>query len=304
MKLKNWFLICLMLLGIYSGLRGQGGIRINSSVKDTVPPNVIKEEASNKSLKGFRIINLDRLYAYKKSTNEAYDGKDSALVGGRKPEEKEVYKAYITFKNGERVRLELFYLNGQKAIEENFENSRLEGPRIEYFKNGNMEHISIYHLGTPNQNADVSFFSNGVIKKYTKYYPELKWSLHIRNFDSKNLVQRTEWACDTSNNTLIKDYYENGNLLDEYQVNDGLHTYKDYFSNGQLKIVGDFIMAPWYRTGGYKEFYENGMLRGNFGYKNATNINECNIKNGDWIEYDPNGKILSFEVWKDGVKIK
>jgi len=39
-------------------------------------------------------------------------------------------------------------------------------------------------------------------------------------------------------------------------------------------------------------------------YKNAKDYTECTIKDGEWIDYDEHGKIIQYEVWKNGVKIK
>jgi len=60
---------------------------------------------------------------------------------------------------------------------------------------------------------------------------------------------------------VIKTYYDNGQLEEEYFENDGKieGEYKKYFENGQLRIICNFVNGK--KEGEFKSYHENGRVK-------------------------------------------
>lgn len=74
-------------------------------------------------------------------------------------------------------------------------------------------------------------------------------------------------------NGIIESFYENGNLMDEAE-----------FQNGHIGGV-------------QREYFENGQVRHEY-YKYYAK------PQGDWKEWDENGKLLHHSIWEKGNLIK
>ena len=215
------------------------------------------------------------------------------------------------YKWGKLYKSESLFLNGQMRSLAHFNNGVKDGLYLRYFQNGKVEIIETYHPGFHEDDDYMRFSENGQILNYTIFYPETKSYKCIENFLGTSIISRVDscssiWDKMGSRACLTKFYYENGGVRSEFYINDGniVHPCKEYYPNGQVKDEGHCIMSPWFLTGKFKGYYEDGKLRSIYNYKNAKDYTECTIKDGEWIDYDKNGKIITYEVWKNGVKIK
>ena len=211
---------------------------------------------------------------------------------------------------GKLYKVESFFLNGRMRSLAHFNNGVLEGLSIEYYENGNIRSIELSHRGFSENNTSLNFSENGQVLNYVIYYPEAKSYKFVENFPGTLNISKEDSCSSIWNEMgracLDRFYFENGNISAEFHTNDGntIHPYKEYYPNGQVKVDGHCIVAPWYLTGKFKGYYEDGKLRSIYNYKNAKDYTECTIKDGEWIDYDENGKVIQYELWKNGVKIK
>ncbi len=95
-----------------------------------------------------------------------------------------------------------------------------------------------------------------------------------------------------------KDYFSNGvlkligNKLDDRQIGE----WKRYYETGQLFYIGNFSYPDGKEIGERKQYHENGQLKviGNF---------LDGKKTGKWKHYHKNGQLYQSFLWKDGVLI-
>ena len=87
---------------------------------------------------------------------------------------------------------------------------------------------------------------------------------------------------------ILKYYDENDILLRKAVscTDCGVGSFKEYYSNGQVKLSGRFKENP---TGNWDDIEELGF---------------CSVPDGEWIYYNEHGKELYSEYWEDGYFIK
>lgn len=98
-------------------------------------------------------------------------------------------------------------------------------------------------------------------------------------------------------------YNENGTIKSQYYFSKGKQVYKEYRSNGNVKIIADFIAENRLFCGKYKEYDENQKIVRKGSYSVET-LYYRNIKTGIW-KYYKNGVLIKKEKYsKDGKLIK
>jgi len=93
-----------------------------------------------------------------------------------------------------------------------------------------------------------------------------------------------------SQDDIMKEYYENGNLKSEFCVD----FWKKYYKNGNLKesiVFGEDFKLH----GSYSSYYETGNLHVECEYKR-------DLKDGPWYSYDQTGNLLVEGVYKMGLQ--
>ena len=86
-------------------------------------------------------------------------------------------------------------------------------------------------------------------------------------------------------------------------INEGL--YREYYSNGNLKIEGDYNSGL--QNGPWVYYHENGKIKakGNFINGDGSDLGDTGIprnnRNGEWYFYQDNGIISSVTNWKNGM---
>lgn len=83
---------------------------------------------------------------------------------------------------------------------------------------------------------------------------------------------------------ILKSYNENNILVREAVscMDCGVGFFKDYYPNGQIKLIGQYKENP---TGNWDYLWERGY---------------CSVPDGRWLYYNENGTIHYSEYWKDG----
>lgn len=149
-----------------------------------------------------------------------------------------------------------------------------------YFENG-----KIMSSSRKKENDKVGdwleFFSNGDTLKLEKYDSE---GVLLRKKIFFNNGKVSEDVIYKPNKTITKEYFRNGNVLDEYtKVNrktNGLQ--KEYFKNGNLSSINNFKNGKYH--GEKKEYYINGTIKIEANYEEDKRI-------GVWKSYFQNGKL-------------
>ncbi|WP_259065327.1 tetratricopeptide repeat protein [Mucilaginibacter sp. X4EP1] len=98
----------------------------------------------------------------------------------------------------------------------------------------------------------------------------------------------------SSNNGLVKSYFQNGKISKECIYSDGVRngTNKLYYPNGQLSSIGNTEFGAY--NGAYKEYYADGKLKTDYTYVNDN-------LNGVCKEYGKNGLIKKEATYINGV---
>lgn len=95
--------------------------------------------------------------------------------------------------------------------------------------------------------------------------------------------------------TIVKEYYENGQLYEITTYVDGVKNgvYERYYENGQLDIKTNYLNGE--KDGYYYSYWEDGRKFGKFYYKNG-------VIDGENITYQSNGQIHFYDNYKNGKK--
>lgn len=153
----------------------------------------------------------------------------------------------------------------------------------------------------------------GEIMSVEEEYKEgLLVSETVRYADSTIASERFLRVLDRPTDSM-RSYYRNGRLQFLLVSNDTDRIYmKGYFEDGALQIVGDTSSTIEYYENGNKKFsslmrrrqiyqvnewYQNGKLREMSEWWNDK-------RNGKRIAWDSTGKLVTNELYKDGVKIR
>ncbi|MGL5349586.1 MAG: toxin-antitoxin system YwqK family antitoxin [Cetobacterium sp.] len=183
-----------------------------------------------------------------------------------------------------------YYEDRKLKLEVNLNNGLYHGTSKEYDSNGKLKELSTYENGHIRKSID---YTNNIYREYVEI-KSLKIEAQYKNnkFDGyyKEFYDRFSLKIETN--------YKNGEL-------DGL--YREFYESGELKIESTYKNGKL--DGVYKEFYDDRQdytIRGHYGNTSPIKI-ERNYKNGinhgSHKEYEKNGKIKSYDNYKDGKKV-
>lgn len=192
---------------------------------------------------------------------------------------REKWVSYL--KNGQ-VSFKLDYTNGVGWCTENYDNGK---PKRIYFSTGYDD--SVLSTKMWNENGILVFDAeiengeyNGKIKKY---------------FDDGKIKSECEYKAGKIFGDYIE-YFENGlkNSLRQYINNSPEGDAIDYYPNGKVK--NQTFVKNGKANGTYREFYENGKI------KLYCSFIMGNV-NGVLENYDSSGKLISKEIYQNGVRL-
>lgn len=179
-------------------------------------------------------------------------------------------KSEIPYKDGEISGVaSWYYENGNKHMESRYEMGSLEGPSIRWFKNGKIQLRENYENNMLN-GSSVAYNINGVKEEEKNY----------RN--------------DTLHGKYIRRYPDGGKMI-EGSFNMGLYdgNWMYWGLDGNMTGVGEYRNGK----GVQKGWYPNGELKVKTHYLN-------NLKHGQEIHYNPEGKPVKRIIYEQGEPIR
>lgn len=225
--------------------------------------------------------------------------------------------------NGDKVLIEEYFPDGKLKYSQDFS----FGHSFEDLKTGKRSLIP---------NRTITYLSNGIyeIKEFHESTGNLERIYKINRLVKSNLSPSSTFG-------IYKTYYENGKIQQEGNLtlnyikgdnfkNDLLvGVWKFYYDNGQLESTGLYSINKWTNTSHkdkeWKYFYKNGILKEKGNYKAEEISNDFKVGKwqefyengklktinnylnnkleGDYIEYDENGRVIKKEKYWDGNKI-
>ena len=150
------------------------------------------------------------------------------------------------------------------------------------------------------------YYETGELEKEIHYKDDMKYGKEIRYFPSGAVNLEMEYTGDTLGTYLTgsyKHYYENGQLVEEWNYKDGVPDGKFslYYQNGQKQQEGQIYNGL--KSGIWRYYDEQGNL-----------VKEVDFKDfeQDWTEdylagtikyYSPDGKAYYQETYASGIKM-
>lgn len=209
-----------------------------------------------------------------------------------------------------------FYNNGQKEIEENYENGKRTGELIEFYENGQKESEGSF-LDGYKTGKWTEFFDDGKIASKGLYKNGEKFG-HWEYFYENEQKESEGNYMDGKKTGYWIEFYENGTIERECEFLNGkrIGHYADYYKNSKKKSEGKYLNDE--KSGKWNEFYENGNKKRecnfyngwkdgyciNF-YKNGTNKSKGFYSNGKktgfWTEWDLFERKIT-KYYKNGIE--
>jgi antitoxin component YwqK of YwqJK toxin-antitoxin module len=181
-----------------------------------------------------------------------------------------------------------YYKTGKISGKTNYKNGELHGLQKSYHENGNLQNESNFHEG--NQiGTEKSYFPSGNLEsviendekgnfiRSSHYYPH--------NRPEGNPLYRTKEKVPYGNGHAMKihKYYENGQLMSTGIFHKGLEEgeHLDFHENGNIARIKKYKAGELH--GIHKDFDENGNLKAERLYKNGNLLREN--EHGDNLEF-------------------
>jgi antitoxin component YwqK of YwqJK toxin-antitoxin module len=148
------------------------------------------------------------------------------------------------------------------------------------------------------------FHENGLVQLEGKYANDLKDGFFKEYDESGKLLATSKWvegelqenAAELVRLDIVRDYYPDGSVMTMQTFRNGVAqgVRRDYDENGNIvsgafykdgeKVGEGITLEDGVRDGVWKEFYNNGVLRG-------EGVYEKGVKVGVWKYYHPNGQL-------------
>jgi hypothetical protein len=184
-------------------------------------------------------------------------------------------KLVDTIQNGQSTVYSYEDINDRDILQETYYSGRRY--EINYFKNSTNEtfHIEFDSLSnvvgyghkTGRTLIGYDFYSNGTLKWYQQATED-------------TLAQKFAYTDDS----FMIQFHPNGVIKTRYYCSNSIQEYKEYWPNGNLKIVADFLADALLFCGKYREYDEQGKLAIT-GYYRVDEYQVDMIKCGTWTYY-------------------
>lgn len=207
-------------------------------------------ESNNKVFTGYIVHNysdgsLDKFYVKrgKKEGESVYSNSEIKTV--------EIYK------NGKLDGVSKTFKLGKLVNETGFRNGLLNGDVISYYSDGSIESKSTYKDG--NLIGDtIRYYENGNTKSKYKHTKEGLVGEYLEYYENGNIKTKASIKSNKLDGE-IKIYSTTGNILKEATLKENeIESYKEYYENGDLKIL--FINEEDNKST-YKEYYEDNKIK-------------------------------------------
>ena len=185
---------------------------------------------------------------------------------------------------------------GRKIYEGQFKDDIPQGTFRYYFPSGSLKAVSVFSPDGKTTNTTM-YFPSGKKNAEGKYVNEKKEGVwrYFSEYD-ESLVSE-EIFVSGKKDGIEKTYYAGKNVVETVTWKNGLRegSWTQYFDDGTVKLQGTFKNDM--KEGPFTVFYPTGQKFNVGQYKN-------NYPDGKWMTYDLDGKLLSTDVYENGVLIK
>lgn len=154
-------------------------------------------------------------------------------------------------KNGRDGKWVLYYENGNKEQEFNYQSGLLEGVVIRYHDNGNVSTRCNYINGKPE--GECFHFYNGGQKQYNILYLNGAKEGVFTEYFENGKIKRTGQHKNNKFHGSFKNYSDNGNLILEYEMKEGVSEFEgniqiEYNENGEFSRKFKYNNGNWERS--------------------------------------------------------
>lgn len=225
------------------------------------------------------------------------------------------------YENGlEQGKVTNFYPGGQIETEFYMRDGEIEGKCISYFENGNIKEIEEYAKSRL-YGLKTTYYENGEIKEATNYFDNYIHGSKTEYLDNGSKFKESYYKdgvltkayhykkgkLESVENYTFgklaerKTYDENNSLTSHSIYKSGIHNWKAYYPNGNLKFEVQLKDNLFF--GENKYYYENGNLEKVENYKiQEKKDNKLALRDGEYKEYYENGNIKELGTYKDDKK--
>jgi antitoxin component YwqK of YwqJK toxin-antitoxin module len=185
---------------------------------------------------------------------------------------------------------------GHKVYEGQFKDNIPQGTFKYYFKNGSVKAISVFSADGKTTITTI-YFPTGKKNAEGKYVNEKREGLwrFFSEYD-ESLVSEETYS-DGKKNGVARNYFAGKNVLEEITWKDGMKDGKwvQYFDDGTIKLQGS-----------YKDDFKEGPMTVNYPTGQKFNVGQYKkgYPDGIWLTYDVDGKLISTDVYENGVLVK
>jgi antitoxin component YwqK of YwqJK toxin-antitoxin module len=154
-------------------------------------------------------------------------------------------------KNGRDGKWVLYYENGNKEQEFNYQSGLIEGVVIRYHDNGNVSTRCNYINGKPE--GECFHFYNGGQKQYNILYLNGAKEGVFTEYFENGKIKRTGQHKNNKFHGSFKNYSDNGNLILEYEMKEGVSEFEgniqiEYNDNGEFSRKFKYNNGNWERS--------------------------------------------------------
>ena len=184
------------------------------------------------------------------------------------------------------------YYSGKIKYEGYFKNDKPIGEFRRYYENGKLKAFLVYNA-TENKASATLYNKQGGKIACGNYVYSKKDSIW-KYFTSDTILILEENYIEGQRVGLIRKYFKNGNVFEEYYVYNGIRDsiWKKYHADGSLMMQCNHING--FRTGGFFIYYSSGNYQIKGQYEN-------DLKQGKWILYNEDGTIEREFMFNDGI---
>lgn len=217
---------------------------------------------------------------------------------------------------GEQTGFWVFFDDGYKSAEGDFENGHKVGNWKYYYTNGQLRITENYDKDGKTTGEFISYYKNGAIKE-TSTYANDKLNGNTTTYNPNGTVKSKMTFKDDKLDGVRFNYTGNGLLYNEGEIKDDKYSgyYKTYYNSGEVDLVGKTVndeldgevtyhhrngkvrttgfYAAGKQTGAWKWYDENGKLETEGSFVNDK-------ENGLWKYYHENGKLKTESNYENG----
>ncbi|MCO5232954.1 MAG: toxin-antitoxin system YwqK family antitoxin [Chitinophagales bacterium] len=188
----------------------------------------------------------------------------------------EVLKSDKKTKEGPYYRINAL---GDTIEKVNYMEGKMEGQRILYYPNGQVEIVENY-INNQYNGPYQSFYENGSPKQFGTFKDgQFESELKTYYQEPAGQLKESVWMSKGVENGPIKIYFTNGQLKESYSYKDGIKEggFKEYHPNGILAAEGQYVDD--FEDGEVKVFDTLGNHTKTYIFKDKKPIETLNIKN-------------------------